>query len=133
VNISTVYELLAEHLAACSGLPSVQNENTRNIGKHDTPFVRGTVIPAKTQPKTLGINGRNELSGLFQVDIFVPKDAGVSQANALADLVLEHFPRGQTLTDGVDTILITISWRDVGRRDEPFYNAPVMVEWSSIS
>lgn len=131
---SEIQSALDARLATVTGLPELQTENKRvnRDGKSKTPFARGTLLPNQATQLTVGKNGVNTYSGLYQVDLFYPIDSGVTAANSMADAVMEKFVRGDTLTVGGITVHITISWREAGRRDEPFYAVPVLVQWSTI-
>jgi hypothetical protein len=129
-----IQQALDNRLATVTGLPELQTENTRvnRTGKANTPFARGTLLPAQASQLTVGVGGVNTYSGLYQVDLFYPVDTGTTAVNAMADAVMAKFVRGDTLVvDGV-SVHITLSWREVGRRDEPFYAVPVLVRWSTI-
>lgn len=132
MSIATIQTLLDTHLQTLTGLPPLQLENTRNIGVTGVAFSRATLLPARTTQVTIGINGKDEVKGLYQVDLFTPQDTGTATANALADDVMDHFPRGLVLTQSGIYLHILRAWREVGRREAPFYNVPVLVEWSAI-
>lgn len=130
-----IQTLLDTRLATVVGLPELQKENMRvnRDGKSKTPLARATLLPNQATQLTVGVNGKNTYSGLYQIDLFYPLDTGTAAVNAMADLVMEKFVRGDTLTVGGLTVHITISWREAGRRDEPFYAVPVLVQWSTIA
>jgi hypothetical protein len=132
MSISTVQTLLNAHLEDLTGLPPTQLENTQNLAVTGEAFTRATLIPARSSVLSIGVDGRTELRGLYQVDLFVPLNSGTADVNALADLVVQHFPKGARLTDGSTTVHCALSWREVGRRVEAFYQVPVLVQWSSV-
>lgn len=132
MSITAVQTALVNKLQTLTGLPPLQAENTRNIGKAGQTFVRATLLPAATQQLSVGVNGRDQLSGLFQVDIFIPQDTGVSPANALADQIIAHFPRGTVLTEAGVTTHVQRAWRQTGGRVETFYQVPVVIQWVAI-
>ena len=132
MSITAVQTALVAHLKTLTGLPPLQEENTRNIGKSGQTFTRATLLPSATRPLSVGINGRDQLSGLLQVDIFVPQDVGVAAANTLADQLVAHFGRGTQLIEAGVTTHIQRAWRQVGGRIETFYQVPVVIQWSAI-
>ena len=132
MSMQTIQRLLNAHLSTLAGLPTVQHENTQNIGHAGTSFSRATLIPARPSVLTVGVDGRTELRGLYQIDLFVPMNSGAEAVNALADQVIEHFHRGLRITEGAVTVHVSLSWREAGMRVEQFYQVPVVVQWSSV-
>lgn len=129
-----VHDLLDTHLATLAGVPTIQTENTRNTAQLNKSFVRTTLLPAKPRAITVGVSGKTEYRGLFQIDIFTKLDAGPKAANALADAIIAHFPSATPLTDAGNTIEIFAdhAWRQVSRREEPYYSLPVVIEWRTV-
>lgn len=123
---TTVQTALDARLLTVVGLPQHQAENTLldTRGKARTPFVRSTLIPSEAVPATVGVTGKNEYSGLYQVDLLYPMDAGKAAVNAMADLVVTAFAR-QTLS----TIEVRSAWCEVGRQEGQYYIVPVIVRW----
>lgn len=132
MSYQKIQSLLDTHLQTLSGLPALQLENTRNIGQTGIPFSRATLLPARATQATVGLQGRDSRTGLYQVDLFYPLDAGISTINTMADSVIDHFPRGLALIDNGLRVHTLVCWRETGRRIEPFYSIPVVVEWLCI-
>ena len=132
MSYATIQDLLVNHLKTLVVLPTLQEENTRNIGKTGVSFSRATMLHTRPQQASVGINGKDAFSGLFQIDLFVPIDSGTADVNTLADTVVEHFPRGLTLTLGNVYVHIQLAWRETGSRFETFYNCPVVIQWQCI-
>lgn len=132
MSYQKIHSLLNTRLGTLVGLPTIQLQNTRNIGQTGVPFTRGTLLPAKAIPSSVGTTGKDNLSGIFQVDLFVPQDTGTDAVNTLADSVIAHFPRGLILVDRTLNLHISRAYCEVGRRIEPFYMLPVIVQWTAI-
>ena len=133
MSYQAIQSLLVERLKTVDGLPTLQEENTKNVARTGVPFSRATLIQSRATPATIGASGRDERSGLLQVDLFVPQDTGVSAVNALADAVVAHFPRGLSLTQDDTSVQVVLAWRETGtRHKEPFYGVPVIVQWRTI-
>jgi hypothetical protein len=132
MSYEKIQSLLDTRLQALTGLPTIQLENTRNIGQTGIPFSRATLLPARATQATVGLQGRDSRTGLYQVDLFYPLDAGTATINAMADSVIDHFTRGLVLIDGAINVHVLVCWRETGRRIEPFYSVPVVIEWSCI-
>jgi len=132
ISITPIQKALDAHLLALDGIPQVQLENTRAPFKTGQSFTRATLIPSQPQQRTVGVTGRDMLSGLYQIDLFIPQDTGVDAANGLVDLVLGHFQRGMRIEHDGITVHIQRAGREAGSRHEPFYQAPVTVTWHVI-
>jgi hypothetical protein len=130
MSIAAVQTAIVTHLKTLTSLPPMQEENvTFTPG---TSWCRVTLLPARTQQVTLGLHGSDQLMGLAQCDLFVPVGSGVDAVNALADLVVAHFPRGTTLSTDTVTVHTHQVWRQTGGiGPQKFYGVPVVIEWST--
>ena len=132
MSYAAIQSLLDAKLQQLSSLPTLQLENTRNVGQTGVAFSRATLLPARATQLTVGLNGRDQRTGLYQVDLFYPIDSSTAAINAMADEIIDNFPRGTALTDGTVTVHCQLCWRETGRRIEQFYSVPVMIQWSCI-
>lgn len=121
---------LDARLETVVGLPTLQAENTlyNTKGKALTPYVRSTLLPSEAIPATLGSTGKNEYSGLYQIDLFYPLDGGKAAVNAIADLVVAAFAR-TSLSAGSKQVEVRAAWCEAGSADEQFYKVPVVARW----
>lgn len=133
MSYANLQTALDTHLQTLTGLPTLQTENTRNVGRTGESFARATLLPARPTQASVGQHGRDLRRGLYQVDLFVPMDGGTASVNALADSVIEHFPRGLVLTASDTNVAIELAYREVGQRVEQFYMLPVIVVWWSLT
>lgn len=132
MSFQIIQSALDAHLQTLPGLPPLQLENTRNIGRTDESFSRATLITSRPGQLTVGRDGQDILRGLYQIDLFVPLDTGTARVNELADSVIEHFPRSLILGTAPVLVHINTAWRETGGRTEPFYGAPVVVAWTCV-
>lgn len=128
-SFSVIHKLLEDRAAAITAIPLFQRENTRIERSPGKPWSRFTFLPAPSKQKSIGVTGKNQLQGLAQVDLFYPADKGTTDSGAMADLVLASFPRGLTLTEGVITVIVEISWQEASMRVDQYYQVPVIVKW----
>ena len=96
------------------------------------PFTRTTLLPARPNQISAGVTGRDELIGLFQVDLYYPIGSGALEAASIADAVIAAFPRGWNTPAGGLTLRVTQSWREAGRVIDQLYTISVMLAWSCI-
>lgn len=131
-----VQSSLVTQLQTVTGLPALQPENTliNRKGQARTPYCRATLLPASSFQRSVGVNGKDEFPGLFQVDLFYPLDAGKTAVNAMADLVVQAFRRNViALSTSPRQLVIHNAWVEAGISEEPYYNVPVVVRWSVIA
>ena len=129
MNIDEVRTLLDTQLATVTNLPAHQAENTRFEKKTGTPWVRSTLIPTETVSRT---TASDELTGLYQVDVFYPQGKGAATAGAMAQAIKDAFARGSSFGEGEFRLHVMKSWREASQDFEQFYQIPVLVRWSAI-
>ena len=131
MRYAAIQSLLDAHLAQVTGLPPLQLENTRNVGKTGQAFSRATLVTNESQAAS---NQMTRYGGLYVVDLYYPIDTGVADANAMADAVIGHFESAplHRLIDGALVVQLERAWREgVGRREQ-FYALQVKVRWHSL-
>lgn len=118
-------------VASVSGIPNLTHENTLfdAKGKATTAYSRTTLLPSEAVPATVGINGKNEYFGLYQIDLFYPLHAGKSAANAMADLVVAAYARQIILTGTSKAIEVRAAWCETGTVEQQHYRLPVVIRW----
>jgi hypothetical protein len=78
-----------------SDLPEVQTENRTYHPKEGQNFLRETLMP---NDEVLSANGERTSFGMYQIDLFVPIDSSISEAENLADNLKELFKPAQNLS-----------------------------------
>lgn len=121
------------HLNLMSALPAIAWPNTSFKPTVGELWLRPTILPAESFPASIGIYGTNRLSGVYQIDIFSPLDAGRRPSVQMVDDIIEHFSRGLTIE--VDNLVVHIeeSWPSASNAEETWYHTPVNVNWYSYS
>ena len=115
---------------AIVGIPAVTTENERIKTGLLTAFTRTTLGPAETIAESIGVCGTDRLNGIYVVDMFYPKDDGVTDSNADVDLVTVAFESGTILVNGPDQVEIFNSFPILSTPNlEKFYMKQVIVEW----
>jgi len=103
--------LIASYVAGAFGLPTAYP----NFGAVDAvgnsvtpsgePWARITVLPSRPSVATMGSGGRDEISGILQIDLFYPRNTGAGAVNAKADQITAVFAAGTTHSaGGIDVI-----------------------------
>ena len=96
----------------------------------DEPYLMGSFIPAETNDVGLAAGSANSYSGIYQVDVRIPKGTGTAVSRTMVDNLLTEFSRG-SIYSGVIT---EKSWAsgsfDV---DESWYSVPVSIRYRSIA
>lgn len=125
-----VQQLLDTQTKTVSGLPTVFTENQPSNQKSGTSWARTTLLPARTSIASIGLYGQQLYSGLYQVDVFFPKDRGFLNSSNMADAIIGVFQPSTILAGSTFNVLIMTSWRLPANTYETFYNIPVQIEWN---
>jgi hypothetical protein len=129
MSTARIQALLDTQLKTIVGLPALQLENVRYTLNGD-PFVRSTLMPARSSVLSLGVGATKQLQGLYQVTCFYAQDGGSAPARAMADTVVDTFPIGLRLSDGVITVIVEIASVLPAMSMTNLYGVPVQVQWS---
>lgn len=122
--------ILDAQLALVSGIPAITTENERIKTSTTTSFARSRFEPTEAVQECIGVRGTDRLNGIFVVDLFYPKDAGVADPNADADAITVAFEAGTIFIDGTDQVEIFNSWSNGSLPDlEKFYRKQVIISW----
>lgn len=89
--------LVAEWEALNLGLP-ISYENRKFEPKAGQAWSRFTILPNDAEAVTMGRNGEDEITGLLQVDLFHPVEAGTGAALDIADAVRAAFWVGRRIS-----------------------------------
>ncbi len=129
-GFTEVQTILDTATAAVVGLPSITTENLPIKSSTITSFARTTIAPATTIAETIGVTGTDRLNGLYVIDMFYPKDAGVADSNADVDSLTVAFESGTILIDGSDQVEVFNSWPNPSTPDlDKYYRKQVIVQW----
>jgi hypothetical protein len=129
-DFAAVQTILDAQLAAITTIPTITPENQRIKTSTTTSFGRSTFAPTETVQECIGVRGTDRLNGLFIVDLFYPKDAGVADPNADIDAITTAFEAGTIFIDGTNQVEIFNSWPNESLPDlEKFYRKQVIISW----
>ena len=130
MSYQVIHQLLDAQLATVPGLPSFQAENKRTKAGSTSAFSRSTLLPARPDLLSIGVNSVAELRGLYQVDLYYPTGEGTANADAMADAIVAAFPRSVQLESGAVNVRVRMVWRQAAQVIDTFYSCPVVVEWT---
>ncbi len=121
---------LHTRLATLSGSPAVAWPNVHYQPTENTTFLRPTILPAATVLNTLA--GMEEHKGIYQVDVYVPAEKGVSALNTLLDSIQSLFKSNKTIT-ATDVVFVQAVSRSPAVRDEAWFTGFVEVNYICYS
>lgn len=121
---------LHTRLATLSGSPVVQWPNVHYQPTENTTFLRPTVLPAATKLECF--SGSEVHAGIYQVDVFVPLEKGVSALNTLLDSIESLFKSNKVLT-ATDVVWVQAVGRGRAQRQESWYVGFVEVNYLCYS
>lgn len=110
--------------------PVIQSapENTPFVPTTGTPFMQPFLLPAT--PANIEIGPGYTEQGIFQVNLFYPKDAGAAPAISQAEAIRAAFPFRTSLVNGGVTVNIS-GTPEIGpaRPDGDRFMVPVKIRW----
>ena len=121
---------LHTRLATLSCLPAVQWPNVHYKPVENTTFLRPTVLSAATKLDTIA--GMEEHKGIYQIDVFVPLEKGVSALNTLLDSIESLFKSNKVLT-ATDVVWVQAVGRGRAQRQESWYVGFIEVNYLCYS
>ena len=121
--------LLEVHLNTIAPSIATAFENVPFTPVNGTPWQRVNLLTAPTLNPTFGDAFHRE-TGIFQVTLYYPENAGASACATRAELIRSQFVRGLTLTSGTLRVLIDRSpWVSQGMNDGGWYRMPVSIPY----
>ena len=104
-----IFNALATKLAALTfspALPIAWPNVNFTPPDANTGYIRAQLFPATAEQTTLGTDGQNRHTGIFQVDVIWPENQGLTAPTEKAGAIADHFKRGTLLT--TDSIALRI-------------------------
>ena len=120
---------LEVRLSQIPDIPTIAYENVPFNPTTGTPFVQPKFVPGSRKPAVRGINPQQLYKGVFRVFCYVPEGRGVSEADSLANKVIEAFDATTDISFGDTIVCIDYADRDSGCLDQPWYYVPVNIGW----
>jgi hypothetical protein len=108
---------------------NVAYENAEYEPESGTGYLRETLLPAEPEQAELGTDGRNRLTGIYQISVFEEVGKGSGDAETKAETLIAAFKRGTTLTANGLTVRIDKAWRSPAIQEKDWYHVPVSVRW----
>lgn len=128
MSFYTIHDALDKRLKLVPNLPTLQEENTQiNLGSGTKSWSRSTFIPNPTMRTSLGLNGLDELNGIYQIDLFYPINSGYAIVEQMSEQVQTYFQVGDII-NGIRVINCypVNSYQIITN----YYSIPIIVEWS---
>jgi len=117
---------LRAKLLALWHIPPVHWENKTFSPPRDSggplPYLREKLVPVD---EALTANDERTGIGFYQLDLFIPVDYSLADAENLADQIKDHFRPAQV----IGHIIITRSHVGDGNFDPPWYRIPITIDY----
>lgn len=123
-DISTALEA---RLVAFGG--KIQREGEVLSASITQPYVSGQMAVRQSTQLGIGHNAPRFWSGVYRVLVAQPRSDGMAAALAKADMILQHFPRGLTLTAGSAALVIEQGTVEPSYSAVDWINVPVLIRW----
>lgn len=132
MSIAHIHNTLDAKLLTITDLPPLQLENTQvRTGAGIKAFCRSTLLPARPNRETIGINGLDIHSGIYQIDLIYPPIIGYDDCAQMVDLIINTFTTGSV----INNIMITNSYSLTGSVNDKtagLYMVPVIIEYEQF-
>ena len=128
MSLAAIRAALEQQLAAIAPAMQTAYENAPFTPTAGVPYQAAYLLPATPDNAEMGPGFTDR--GLFQVNLFYPKDAGPAAATARAELIRAAFPFAASLVSGGVTVNITAT-PEIGpaRAEDDRFMVPVKVRW----
>jgi len=120
--------LIQAYEEAALGLPTAY-ENRGFDPPNDAPWAALYVLPNQPDVVTLGNGGEDDHTGVLQIDLRYPLNAGNGAAVAMADLIRDVYEAGVDLTYEDQVVVITGCGRSSGARELGMYKIIISITW----
>lgn len=126
---SDIRKVFEKRLEAIENIPTIIWENTSVKPSPEEPYIHPRMVPTVREPAVRGLNPQIYYQGYYMFDVYVPEGSGPSEADDLADLLIDEFEATTDITDGNLTIPLRYAERDLGTKEGAFYRVPVRIGW----
>lgn len=127
-SLSAVGEALETHLATVTPNIATAYENTAFVPTPGVPYQQAFLLPAT--PGNIEIGPGYSEQGIFQTNLFFPKDVGAGVAITQAELIRAAFPFGSSLVNaGITVNIVGTPEIAPARSDGDRYMVPVKIRW----
>lgn len=100
-----------------------------NFTPGTTPWLRVGHLPAPVVRRSIGLDGQNVYTGIYQVTAFCPAGSGPGACESLADSIANHFPIGSVYS-GVRIAAVSCA---PALSDVDWYSIPVSITYESVT
>ncbi len=95
------------------------------------PWIRATILNQDDESGTLGAGGKDRVSGIMQIDVFVPKQSSDANQLEIISELKQTFRRGATLSYGGNHVRILSAGIRAGTDEQAWYVQSLNVEFQS--
>ena len=97
------------------------------------PWAAVFLLASLSNIGSLGSNGDDEFSGIFQIDLMYPLGEGIFRINEAIDLIRGEYKAGKYLTysGGTQWVLVVSCGPTSITEDEGWYKAVITIGWES--
>lgn len=117
-------------LNTLSPKPTIVWPNTKEPANLNTTYIRPTLLPSTTILHEL--DGRQKHQGVYQIDVFVQLQKGISELNTQLDNIFTLF-KNATLVAGSDTIFVQAIGQGLARREEAWFHGMIEINYICYS
>lgn len=119
-------------LATLSSSPPVAWENVSYEPVEGTTFIRPSNLPAGHAAVGMANSDTIRGAGIYQVDVFAPRDRGPGAALTIADNIAALFSRGTLLTSGDTQVIVGVPTQDPAEPSGAWFRVAVLIPYDTL-
>ena len=132
-KLSNIPLALETRLAAMANAPLIAWPNITFNFDADVIYLRPQVSVGRSTRMGYGANDKLLHHGIYQVDVFAPKDEGASAAMVTAQAVIDHFPKNLELSTGSGKIkIVNTDIESAGSNVGSHYQICVLINFVTV-
>lgn len=130
ISLRGFQDVLNAQLTAAAITSEIAWPNSVYVPKKGVSYIAPACTGRGRTPLGFGTDGVQMWQGTYQVSVFVPRDTGDREQNAIASKVLAAFSRGLTLqtAQGI-RVIVSYSTAGIPVAFGDWSNLPVVVSW----
>lgn len=125
-----IAQALFGHIRGMGSTQPIAYPNVSFAPPDDGKFLSVAFMPNRVRGDMIRFEDANEATGLLQIAVYWPLNAGMIAPQRVADSIITHFARGTVINaDGFAVRVIEDPWSSTPLTDESRAMIPVTIPW----
>lgn len=123
---------LDTRLSTLANSPPVAWENLSYEPVEGTTYLRPSNLPAGHVAVGMANSDSVRGAGIYQIDVFTPKNEGPGNALTIASNIAAHFSRGLKLTSGDTQLTVGVPTHDAAEPGGAWFRVAVLIPYDTL-